>query len=138
MFSSKSPQKCGFLMRRRLQKFLPIVLIALMVQILAPIGACWAAVIAVSDPLGSAVICHDSAVASGHQGDRGSEHRAHDGACAICCVLHASASADTPRAAAFTTPYREVERVVWREEALDLSASRTGSNSQARAPPLSM
>ena len=44
------------LMRRRLQKFLPIVLLALMVQILAPIGACWAAAVAVSDPLGSAVI----------------------------------------------------------------------------------
>jgi hypothetical protein len=135
MFSSKLPQKCSFLMRRRFQKFLPIVLIALTVQILAPIAACWATAIAASDPLDSAVICHDSAAASRQQGDQGGEHRTHDGACGLCCVLHASASADTPRAAAFTTPYREVERVVWRQEVLDLSASRTGSNSQARAPP---
>ena len=43
---------------RWLKKFLPIVLIALMVQIFAPIGACWAASIAASDPLAGAVICH--------------------------------------------------------------------------------
>jgi hypothetical protein len=38
-------------MRSRLQKFLPVVLIALAVQVLAPIAACWAAAIAMSDPL---------------------------------------------------------------------------------------
>ena len=42
---------------RRLKNFLPIVLIALMVQIFAPIGACWAASIAASDPLAGAAIC---------------------------------------------------------------------------------
>ena len=125
-------------MRRRLQKFLPIVLIALMVQVLAPIGACWAAAIAASDPLGLAAICHDSAAGSGQQGDQGGEHRAHDGACAICCVLHAGTSADTPRLPTLAAPHRQAERVVWRDEALGLPVFRTGSNSQARAPPLSM
>jgi hypothetical protein len=125
-------------MWRQLQKFLPIVLIALMVQVLAPIGACWAAAIAASDPLGLAAICHDSGAASGQGGDQGGEHRAHDDACAICCVLHAGASADTPRLPTLATPHRRAERLVWRDEALGLSASRTGSNSQARAPPLSM
>ena len=124
-------------MRRHLQKFLPIVLIALMVQVLAPIGACWAAAIAASDPLGLAAICHDSGAASG-QGDQGGEHGAHDGACSICCVLHASASADTPRLPTLEAPYRQAERMVWRDQALGLSAFRTGSNSQARAPPLPM
>ena len=38
-------------MRRRFQKYLPIVLVALMVQIFAPIGACWAAAVVASDPL---------------------------------------------------------------------------------------
>ena len=46
---------------RRLKNFLPIVLIALVVQIFAPIGACWAASIAASDPLAAAVICHGNA-----------------------------------------------------------------------------
>ena len=125
-------------MRRHIQKFLPIVLIALMVQVLSPIGACWAAAIAASDPLGLAAICHDSAAASGQQGDQGGEPRTHEGACAICCVLHAGASADTPQVPALSTPYRQAARVVWRDRALDLPASRTGSNAQARAPPLSM
>jgi hypothetical protein len=125
-------------MRRHLQKFLPIVLIALMVQILAPIGACWAAAIAASDPLASVEICHDSAAASGQQGDQGGQHRTHDGACAICCVLHAGASADTPKVPMLATPCRQTVRVVWRDQALDLAAPRTGSNAQARAPPLSM
>ena len=48
-------------MRRRLGKFLPIVLIAVLVQIFAPIGATWAASIAASDPLRAAVICHGNA-----------------------------------------------------------------------------
>ena len=51
-------------MRRRLRKFLPIVLIAVMVQILAPIAACWAASIAASDPLHAAVICHDNSAST--------------------------------------------------------------------------
>jgi hypothetical protein len=126
-------------MRRHLQKFLPIVLIALMVQVLAPIGACWAAAITASDPLGLAAICHDSGAASGQQeGDQGGEHRAHDGACAICCVLHAGASADTPQVPTLATPYRHAARLVWRDQALGLSVFRTGSNARARAPPLSM
>ena len=64
-------------MRRRLQKFLPIVLIALVVQILAPIAACWATGMAASDPLQAAFICHDNAASLPAQGDQGGEHRAY-------------------------------------------------------------
>jgi hypothetical protein len=63
-------------MRRRLRKFLPIVMLAVAVQILAPIAACWAASIAASDPLGSALgsafICHDNAASAPAQSDRDS------------------------------------------------------------------
>ncbi len=80
-------------MRRRLRKFLPIVLIALTVQIFAPIAACWAASIAASDPLGAALICSGGGgSAAGHTGQTG-DQRAHDGACSICCVAQAGASA---------------------------------------------
>jgi Protein of unknown function (DUF2946) len=125
-------------MRRRLEKFLPIVLIALLVQILAPIGSCWAAAIAASDPLPSAEICHTDSGQGPGAGDQGGPHRAHDGACAICCAAQAGAALDTPQIAAIAEPYRVTALVVWRDAATDLVRTRTGSNAQARAPPLSM
>lgn len=122
-------------MRRRLQKFLPIILIALVMQILAPIGATWAAAIAASDPLSAAPICH-----GGQQGlpshDQGGG-RAHDGACSVCCAAQAVSSLDTPQAAAVAAPYRTVARVIWHDEAPDVLPARAGSHAQARAPPSS-
>jgi hypothetical protein len=124
-------------MRRRLRKFLPIVLIALAVQIFAPIGACWAASIAASDPLPTAVICHsDTGPAQGHTGqtDPTGQHRAHDGCCSVCSVLHTGAPVDTPQTAV-KTPSHQPERVVWFDSVAEQFGSRTGSHAQARAPP---
>ena len=126
--------KVDSLMRRRLRKFLPIVLIALAVQILAPIGACWAASIAASNPLHAAAICHGDAASTTDPSGQTGGHRAHDGACSICCAAQASVSVDTPQATV-TAPYRQSERVVWLARAPDLFGSRTGSHAQARAPP---
>jgi hypothetical protein len=120
-------------MRRRVGKFLPIVLVALMVQIFAPIGATWAASIAASDPLSAAVICHGNA-ASTSPTDQSGQHRAHDGCCSVCSVVHTGAPVDTPQAAAATPP-RHAERVIWLDTAPDLFHSRAGSHAQARAPP---
>jgi hypothetical protein len=126
-------------MRRRLQKFLPIVLIALVVQVLAPIAACWAAGIAASDPLGSvlgsAFICHDDAAGSPAQSDQGGDHRSHNGACSICCIAQAATVVDTPQQMVVTAPYRQPALVVWRDQAPDLPGARAGFIAQARAPP---
>jgi len=125
-------------MRRHLQKFLPIVLIALMVQILVPIAACWAAAMSASDPPLSAEICHGAPAAfSGGQSDQGGDHRTQGGACSICCLAQANASIDTPQNA-FAVPYRQADAVLWHEAVPDLVTSRSGSNSQARAPPASI
>jgi hypothetical protein len=121
-------------MRRRLRKFLPIVLIALTVQIFAPIAACWAASIAASDPLQAAAICHDNAASTSGQTDQGGQPRAHDGCCSICSVAHAGTVVATPQLAV-AAPYAPPVVVVWRELAADLVGSRTGSQAQARAPP---
>ena len=126
------------LMRQRLQKYLPIVLIALTVQILAPIAASWAAAMAVADPLAAAEICHSLPVSDSTQDNQGADHRAHDGACPICCVAKASASLDTPQAAVVAVPYRAVARVAWHDQVSEFALSPIGSNAQARAPPLSM
>jgi hypothetical protein len=120
-------------MRRRLKNFLPIVLIALVVQIFAPIGATWAASIAASDPLGVAVICHGNA-ASG-QTDQTGGHRAHDGCCSVCSVLQTAAPVEAPQTADVIAFDRQPERVAWFEFTPDLLGSRAGSQAQARAPP---
>ena len=121
-------------MHRRLRKFLPIVMIALLVQILAPIAACWAAGIAVSDPLAAAVICHDNSAQTNGGSDQTGGHQAHDGSCSLCCAAHAAASADTPRATV-GAPYRFALRVLWHDAAVTLPGSRARSHAQARAPP---
>ena len=121
-------------MRRRLWKFLPIVLMALAVQVLAPIGACWAASIAASDPLHAAPICSGGTASAADQTGQTGQHRAHDGACAMCCVAHAGATLDTPEAT-FATPLRASERVVWLDATPDWQGSRAGWHAQARAPP---
>ncbi len=125
-------------MRRRLRNFLPVVLMALAVQILAPIGACWAASIAASNPLHAAAICHDGAATpdqSNDQPDQTGQPRAHDGCCSVCSVAHTGAPVETPQTAV-SVPYRQSERVLWLDRDLDLLGFRAGSHTQARAPPL--
>jgi hypothetical protein len=122
------------LMRRRLRKFLPIVLIALMVQIFAPIGATWAASTAASDALHTGQICSGSVASTTGETDQTGEHRAHEGCCSVCSVVHSGAPIDAPQTAV-ATPYRQSLRVVWLDSAPDLFGSRAGSHAQARAPP---
>lgn len=121
-------------MRARLKHFLPIVLIALLVQIFAPIGACWAASIAASDPLAGAMICHGDAAPGAGQADQ-STHRAHDGCCSVCSVLQTGAPVDVPELAAVLSLDRDHAPIAWTEFAPDRLASRAGSHAQARAPP---
>ena len=122
-------------MRRRLKNFLPIVLFALAVQIFAPIGACWAASIAASDPLARAVICHGNAAPGSTQSDQTGPHQAHNGCCSVCSVLHTGAPVDTPQTALAFTFGRHSEGVIWHEFSLDPTGSGPGSPAQARAPP---
>ena len=121
-------------MRKRLKNFLPIVLVALVVQIFAPIGACWAASIAASDPLAAAVICHGNADAGTGQSDQ-TGHRAHDGCCSVCSVLHTGAPVDVPQTAAAISFERRQSGVAWVAFTPDRFGSRAGSHAQARAPP---
>lgn len=127
-------------MRRRLKNFLPIVLFALAVQIFAPIGACWAAGIAASDPLSAGLICHGNAGAGAQATDQGSDQTApqglHRGCCSLCGVLHTGVPVDAPQAsAAIVTFDCQATPVVWHQLTLDPAGSRAGSPEQARAPP---
>src|SRR3981081_3777969 len=106
------------LMRRRLRKYLPIVLIALTVQIFAPIAACWAASIAASDPLQAAGLCHDSAAPPGPI-DQPGHPRGHDGCCSVCSVAHGGAPLGTPQTT-IAASYGDALRVVWFDSIPDL------------------
>jgi len=124
-------------MRRRLLKYFPIVVIALMVQIFAPIGACWAASIAASDPLAAANICRDGAVATGqadNSTNQSGNHHTHDCGCCLSCGSHAPALIDPPQAAV-ATPVRHALRVFWHPTVELSDRSRASSHAQARAPP---
>jgi len=119
-------------MRQRLQAFLPIVLIALMVQILAPIGAAWAAAAAASDPLAGVEICHSQPDSS----SPGDPHGARDHeACALCCAA-APPTLDTPGVTTVAAPLRGETAVVWSARIARSSIVRWVSNTQARAPPV--
>jgi Protein of unknown function (DUF2946) len=121
-------------MRRRVRKYLPIVLVALLVQIFAPIGATWAASVAASDPLHAAMICSGDMASTTGQTDQSGQPRAHEGCCSFCNVVHGGAPVDTPQTMV-TTSYRSFLRVIWRDIAPDLSRAKAGSHAQARAPP---
>jgi len=122
---------------QRLKRYFPIFMIALMVQILAPIGVNWAFAAAVSDPLATAEICLHNSDASPQEGDQGGQHQNHDASCILCCGFSAGvASSHTPEPVSIAASYRAVSAVVWDEHVPGLAESRAGSNAKARAPPV--
>ena len=121
-------------MRRRLKFFLPIVLVALLVQIFAPIGACWATSLAASDPLAAATICHGNAGSGGGQGDQ-TGHDAHDGCCSACSVLQTGAPVDHPETTAHAVE-RPSARIAWLDFAGEFDRWQARLSAQARAPPV--
>ena len=122
-------------MRRRLEILVPIVLLAALVQLLAPIGALRAVAVAVSDPLAMASTCSgmttpEKQTAPSHTPDN------HADCCAFCVGAHGGSPAIDPRAPVFVNVRREYQRVVWLAAMDILPIVRGGSNAQARAPPI--
>lgn len=123
-------------MRRRLEIFIPIVLLSVLVQLIAPISAFRAVASAVSDPLHMASIC--SGMPSSQDASQTAPAKTqHDGAncCGFCGVSHGGAVAVDPPPLAFVTLQRQYQLVSWLEAADPMPAVRVGSNAQARAPP---
>jgi hypothetical protein len=123
-------------MRRRLERFIPIVLFAVMVQLIAPIGAFRAVAHVVSDPLAMATIC--TGMAAGPDGQTTPSHAPVTGAdcCAFCPTAHGGAALIEPPAPAFVLLQRQYQRVIWLEATEAISVLRVGSNAKARAPPM--
>jgi hypothetical protein len=123
-------------MRRRLEAIIPIVLLAMMVQLLAPIAAFRVVADAVSDPLLMASTCSEmaSSQAGLHTAPAKSQH--HGNNCgAICAAGHGGAVAVDPPPVVFVTLQRQYQQFKWLEAAEPMPTLRVGSNAQARAPP---
>ena len=125
----------GVNMRRRLEIFIPIVVLSMMVQLLAPIGAFRAVAQAVSDPLYMATIC--SGVASSQDVLQTTSAKAPHGAncCGFCSVSHGDAVAVDLPPLIFVVLQRQYQSIAWLESADQLPPARARSNAQARAPP---
>ena len=122
-------------MRRRLEAFVPIVLLAVLVQLLAPIAAFRVVAYATSDPLYMASICTDMASISEAQSAPNGTQHSHGDCCAFCGAGHAVAVALDAPPLIFVTLQRRYQRISWLEDADPMPAIRVGSNAQARAPP---
>ena len=123
-------------MRRRLEVFIPIVLLSIMVQLLAPIGAFRVVAHAVSDPLYLATIC--SGMASAQDASQTTNVKPQHGAncCGFCGVGHGGAVAVDPPPSIFVVLQRQYRLVAWLEAAEPMPPMRAGSHAQARAPPM--
>lgn len=121
-------------MQRRLGRFLPIVLLAMLVQILAPIGASLAFAAAASDPLHLAGICSSVSDAAGDAGQT-DPHQAAHACCTLCCLAQAAPPAPDPQASVVKLR-RDASAVVWRDPRPTVRASVTHAHAQARAPPV--
>jgi hypothetical protein len=122
-------------MRRRLEAFVPIVLLAVIVQLLAPIAAFRVVAYATSDPLYMASICTGMTSSSDAQSAPSKTQHSHGDCCAFCGAGHGGTVALDPPPLVFVTLQRQYQWISWLEAADPTPAIRVGSNAQARAPP---
>jgi Protein of unknown function (DUF2946) len=126
----------GEIMRRRLELFIPIVVLAVLVQLIAPIAAFRVVAYATSDPLYLASICTETASSSASQPTAPAKNQhAHGECCAFCGAGHGATLALASPPLIFVTLQRQYQQISWLEAADPMPTVRVGSNTQARAPP---
>ncbi|WP_369719767.1 MULTISPECIES: DUF2946 family protein [unclassified Bradyrhizobium] len=121
-------------MGRRLEVFIPIMLLSILVQSFAPIAAFRAVADAVNDPLYMGSICSEAM--SSPTDPRTAPTQQSQGCCVFCAAGHSVAAiAGDPPPFIFAVLQRQYQRVSWLEAAPSPSTARVGSNAEARAPP---
>jgi len=124
----------GETMRRRLGRLIPIVLLAVLVQVFAPIAAFRVVAYAVSDPLYLEAICSDTSASDTQVAPSNAPHP-RGKCCGFCSISHAGTAAVAPPAPIFVVLQRQFQRVLWLQASNPVPTIRVGSNAQARAPP---
>jgi hypothetical protein len=122
-------------MRRRLGLYVPIVFLAVLVQLLSPIAAFRVVAYATIDPLYMASTCADMASSSDAQTAPTKPLHPYGDCCAFCGAGHVGAVAVDQPPLIFVTLQRQYQRISWLQAAELVPTIRVGSNSQARAPP---
>jgi hypothetical protein len=122
-------------MRRRLELFIPIVVLAVLVQLIAPIAAFRVVAYATSDPLYLASICTETASSQAAQTAPAKTQHDHAECCAFCGAGHGASIAFASPPLIFVTLQRQYQQISWLEAADRMPTIRVGSNTQARAPP---
>jgi hypothetical protein len=125
----------GAAMRRRLEIFIPIVMLAVLVQLMAPIAVFRVVAYATTDPLYLTSICSGITSDSDAQTDPASKPHHHGDCCAFCVGSHGGAVAVDPPPLIFVSLQRQYQQIFWLEAAEPMPVFRVGSNAQARAPP---
>lgn len=121
-------------MRRRLGRFLPIVMVTMLVQIFAPVAACLAFSTTIADPLAGA-ICSHAPDTSSPQDRKTDPPPTHGACCALCCVVHHAAAPPADPQAVAVSIVRDATLVFWCGLTFGLPPFAVDSNAQARAPP---
>ncbi len=91
----------GAEMRRRLEAFIPIVVLAVLVQLMAPIAAFRVVAYATTDPLYLASLCSEMTSASDTSADPAKTQHQHGDCCAFCVGSHGGVSRRRSAAANF-------------------------------------
>jgi hypothetical protein len=122
-------------MRRRLEVFIPIVLLSILVQLFAPIVAFRVVAYAATDPLYMASICSEMGPSTDAQTAPAKTQHDHGGCCVFCAAGHGGAIAINQPPLIFVSLQDLYQQVSWLEAADPMPTVRVGSNAQARAPP---
>jgi hypothetical protein len=122
-------------MRRRVEVFIPIVLLSILVQLFAPIAAFRVVAYAVTDPLYMASICTDMEASPDAQTAPANTKHDHGDCCVFCAAGHGGSITVPTPSLIFVSLQRRYQRVSWLEAADPMPTIRVGSNAQARAPP---
>ena len=121
-------------MRRQMGKFLPVVMIAIWVQLFAPIGAYWT-MAATMDPFALAPICAPSLAGKSGPATPAGQQQSHPDCCQLCVVTHSGAAPLPSPEPIVATIVRSPQQIAWLDQRFDLPSGQRGSHAQARAPP---
>ncbi len=121
-------------MRRWLGTYLPVAMFAVLVQLIAPIGAAWAAA-ALHDPLSTVPICATFHEASDNGVTDQGQSAPQTTCCALCVLAHAGSAAIPAPDAPFISLQLSYQRILWLADQPMPPSRDDGWLAQARAPP---